>query len=827
MDYSTNEIGAMTPRVWKIVMETSVMELSLLAAVRRGVWGKCALIALLALAIVACGGGNDRQEKYLQKAQQLFDVENYDKARIEVKNVLQINPKNNDARQLLGEIYLQRGDLRKAYGMFLSIIDSEADHLGANAALAEIFVVVRAFDRAIEHANKVLVVDAANVEVMGYKAVALAGQKQMEAAKQMALAALAIDSGDPAAIGILVQDHFNREQLEQALALVEQGLAVNEGEIRLIRMKIALLDNMGRKEQVEREVKILTARFPDNESYVNTLTQYYVKESRFDDAEAVLQSFIENNPELLEAKLKMVAFLMQYQNKERAIARVNSYLKADPEQGKFYLALAQLHLFTGDQGEAIAVLNRAIDRDPRSVAAIEARNLLVGIALKAEDLAAAHDMLAEVLDIEPENQAALLVRARLSLSDGMLKAGMADLRAVLKNDPESIEAIKLLAGAQEVAGNEDLALDNYKKLISLQEPELQTLASVARLSIKLQQYQGAENYIRQALELDTDNAGLVTDLIRLLVIKEDWDSAIAFAQRLIDSEGSRALGLFLRAGLHLQLEEFDAALPKLQQSLALQPSSIETLTTIARVLYQKHSAEIAIQYVGKHCRAHAKQAGCRHVLGSLYAQNKQYAEAAEALEAALSLDDSAVVSYRQLARVHAASGDPTAVAAVLQRGISRTSDVDLSFQLATLHYQQLAYQKAADLYVAMIDQDDRLLAAKNNLAMLYAENLNTPDNLKAARALIADLQDSDNPAYLDTVGWVLYHSGDYDRSVTYLQAAVDKLGSSELLQYHLGMAFYRLNDEMKAKQHLQLAVANDELQYSGRDIAEATLAELQ
>ncbi len=204
-----------------------------------------------------------------------------------------------------------------------------------------------------------------------------------------------------------------------------------------------------------------------------------------------------------------------------------------------------MHLFTGDKDSAVSVLEAAVDRDPRSVGSIEARNILVSIYLQEESVDKANNLLAEVLDIEPENADALLTRARLSLSDGEIKDGISDLRVILKNDPESIVAMTLLAAAQELEGSEGLALDNYKKLMTLQAPDLAVLTSAARLAISSEQYQEAESYIRQALELEGDNASLVTNLVKLLVLKEDWDAARSFANRLVDSEKSRCLGLFL------------------------------------------------------------------------------------------------------------------------------------------------------------------------------------------------------------------------------------------------------------------------------------------
>ncbi len=471
-------------------------------------------------------------------------------------------------------------------------------------------------------------------------------------------------------------------------------------------------------------------------------------------------------------------------------------------------------------------LSQTIDRNPRSVGAIDARNLLAAIYLEDQNREPAEKLLDEIFEIEPENPAALLARAKLALQDRKYKDGIADLRVILKNDPESEVALKLLAGAQEAEGSGDLALDNLKRLISLQDPDLTTLASAARLAIQAEQYQEAENFIRQALELDANNAALVTDLIRLLVLKEDFSAAGEFAQRLIAKEESKALGYFLQAGLDQRTGDVDSAIKNLRASLVAEPKAVESLTTLASLLVETEGVDSSIKFIDNHCETHPGQAHCRHILGTLYAQAAEYDKALEELNTAISINDKQVTSYRQIAKVYAAQRDADSIIATLKRGIDATNDQKLAFELAGFYYQMKDFEKSSEVYISMLETNPDDLSAKNNLAMLYAEFLNTPENVKKAAALVADLQDSENPAYLDTVGWVLYLTGEYDRAVTYLQAAVDQVGSSGLLQYHLGMAYYKVGDMENAKTHLTLAVENKEARYEGFDVAEATLAEL-
>ena len=786
---------------------------------------------LLVGLIAACGSGEDRQEKYLERAQAYYDDADLDKARIEARNVLQINPKNAEARHLLGEINFDNGNIRKAYGMFLSVLDEDPDNIPANTAMAKIYIAVKDYEKTLEHCNSVLAIDDSDALIMGYKALALAGQGEIAQAEEVAAAALVIDPGTTEAIGVMVQKYFNEDASEKALALLEKGQLINPDEVRISSMKISLLENMGRVEDVEVELKNLATRFSDESRYTETLAKYYVRESNLDAAEGALRDFAELNEDNIDAKLSIISFLLQQRSKEQAIQQAKDYLEQDKDQSKFSTALAKLHLFTGDKPAAVSVLESAIDRDPRSVGSIEARNTLVSIYLADESRDKADVLLAEIFEIEPENSTALLIRARLSLADSNIKDGISDLRVILKNDPESIIALTLLAGAQEFEGREGLALDNYKKLMTLQQPDLSILTSAARLAISSEQYQEAEGYIRQALELEGNNASLVTNLVKLLVLKEDWDAARSFAQRLVDSEKSKALGYFLMAGLDSRLEDNDSAIKNLKASLKAEPKGVESLTGLSTLITKQDSSEAAASYVSEHCENYPKQAHCRHILGSLYAQSGKLNSAITEFEAALTLNDKLLITYRQLAKIYGFQRNKEGVIAVLERGIEATQDQGLKFDMANFYYQIRDYQKSSEIYLSMIDADENALSAKNNLSMLYAEFLNTPENIKAANALIADLQDSENPAYLDTVGWVLYLTGEYDRAVTYLQAAVDKVGSSALLQYHLGMAFYKLEDPINAKVHLELAVKDgrdDPAQrYSGFDVALATLETIQ
>ncbi len=785
-----------------------------------------ALVGFLGLS--GCGEGEDRQASYLKRAQDHYAEENYDKASVDARNVLQINPKNIEARVILADIAFGEGNLRRAFGSYSAIIEEQSDNVAALTGLSKIYAAVRDFQQSLDHADRALLIEPENSELMGFKALAMLGLEKSNEAYELAQQAIAIDAGNAAALGVTTQYLSGQEKFKEALDALTKGQVANPDDARLSMMKVGVYQALNDNAGLEQELVGLAAQFPDSVQYSDTLVRFYVRESEHAKAEEAIRRFAQDNPESYEAKRRVIQYLLQQESQDSAIAQAREYMQADEEDTRLINTLAEVYLFTGDKPKGMEVLQQSIATDPESVGAIEARTRLVQLFLADEDMDSARQMIGDILAIEPENEFGLMSRAGLHLNDRKLKDAIIDLRTVVKNNPENRQALSALAQTQEANGSVDLALDNYKKLMALGDTEIQTLASAARLAIQTEQYQEAEKYIRLALQAEeqSNNPRLVTDLVRLLALKEDWAAAQEFAQRLIDSDSAKALGYYLKGGIQQQIGEDGEAISSFKAALAEQPDAIETMAALTTLISEKEGLQASTAFIDDHCKAHAS-APCLYILGTLNAQGQNFEAAEASLKESLNINDQFVRSYTQLARVYVAKQDLAGYETTLLDGISKTDNRSLKFDLATYYYGSQSYEQAAEIYRGIIDKaSGKALAAKNNLAMIYAENLPSPENMKKARALVADLQESENAAYLDTVGWVSYLSGDYDTAITYIRAAVDKLGSAAILQYHLGMAYFKAGDSENARQHLTLATAEVESPYPGYDEAIETLQSL-
>src|SRR3989344_6913372 len=125
---------------------------------------KSIVILLCVLALIGCGGAEQRKAKYLEQAKIYFDQGNHEKARIEVKNVLQIDPKHVEAYFLIGQIEEKRQNWEQAFANYTKVVELSPDHVGARTRLGKIYLFAGNIKNATEMMERILALQPNDVE---------------------------------------------------------------------------------------------------------------------------------------------------------------------------------------------------------------------------------------------------------------------------------------------------------------------------------------------------------------------------------------------------------------------------------------------------------------------------------------------------------------------------------------------------------------------------------------------------------------------------------------------------------------------------------------
>jgi tetratricopeptide (TPR) repeat protein len=167
-------------------------------------------------------------------------------------------------------------------------------------------------------------------------------------------------------------------------------------------------------------------------------------------------------------------------------------------------------------------------------------------------------------------------------------------------------------------------------------------------------------------------------------------------------------------------------------------------------------------------------------------------------------------AYLRLAQVLQLRGDGAAQLSMMRQGEERFPN-DLS--LPGARAEALVRNGRRDEALALLDQLQRRApdddAVANNLAYLLSETRGDSASLERALQLLRRFATSNNPAYLDSLGWVHHRLGHAELAIPLLERAQALAGASPLLQLHLGLALHRGGQQERALVHLRKAVNSD------------------
>src|SRR5271167_1544949 len=134
------------------------------------------------LAVTGCGGAEARKARHLEKGQAFYAAQNYEKARIEFRNALQIAPNDSEARYENGVADEKLGNPREAAQFYQGAIDANTDNVAARAALGRIYLFSGAPERALETIKPSLVKQPDDASLLTVRAAARVQLKDSDGA---------------------------------------------------------------------------------------------------------------------------------------------------------------------------------------------------------------------------------------------------------------------------------------------------------------------------------------------------------------------------------------------------------------------------------------------------------------------------------------------------------------------------------------------------------------------------------------------------------------------------------------------------------------------
>ncbi|WP_405242520.1 XrtA/PEP-CTERM system TPR-repeat protein PrsT [Lentisalinibacter salinarum] len=578
------------------------------------------VVGILALS-AGCGLALTNEAR-LERAQEAYGEGDYRAAIIDLRNVLQQEPDNRQARLLLGRAALQQGDVTTAEKELRRAIELGAPLEAVAVDLGRTLLGLRQFNQLLEEIHPDLTSDEAERrEILRLRADAHMGLGLPETARDIYLEVLESDPADLRSRLGVASSHVAQDQYADARRVVGEILAMDpnfapawlaSGSLNLTTGDIdsAIADFVKAS-----EVADAAGGTSDKVSALIGLVEARLANQDLAGGKQAVEELQNLAPDNLTTKYltARVAFLEgDYETAQSELAEI---LSAAPEYRPAQFLMGAVHLRRGNLGQAEMHLSAVVAAAPDSV---DARRLLAETRLRQDRADEAAEILRPVLDSDDDNVAALGLAVRASLAAGQYDNAIAFLEQSLEKDPDNVERKLDLVSAYLAAGRIDSA-----------EAMIDSLPEEA----------GESSYRRDLLQVMTP------------LRRGDPASALREAEAMAERWPEDARVRNLMGGIALSMDRPDQARESFTAAQQLAPDAVASYVNLARIEAREGNlAEAKAQY--RAALEHAPEAANIMVaLAQLEARTENRSAAMEWLEKARDVDAGALAPRLLLARL--------------------------------------------------------------------------------------------------------------------------------------------------------------------------------
>ncbi|MDH5570714.1 MAG: tetratricopeptide repeat protein, partial [Gammaproteobacteria bacterium] len=337
------------------------------------------LVVVIVVGLASCGGADERKDKYLEKGKAYLESNNLDKARIEFKNVLQIDPKDAEVYFYMGLLEEKNNEPNKAYGFYNKAHELMPDYVEPKLKLAEIYTVIGGEEysgKAKKLLNEILLGDSQNTKARLIQQQISYKEGNEEAAikeiEKLVEEDPLLDNG----INLLTSAYVAKGENDKAINLLDKGIAVNFGNVAFRSKKVSILIKEKRFEDAEKElIEIVNL---DKSIYASrlALSSFYAKTSQLDKAEKVLREGLSEAPEDVNRALILVQFLISRKGRDHAIDELNNMIAANPDVYELQLTLARIFKDSNENDKAKKIFSSIIRESNSAIDRTHANNLM-------------------------------------------------------------------------------------------------------------------------------------------------------------------------------------------------------------------------------------------------------------------------------------------------------------------------------------------------------------------------------------------------------------------------------------------------------------------
>jgi putative PEP-CTERM system TPR-repeat lipoprotein len=514
------------------------------------------LAVLASVAITGCSKPQDAQTL-------IADARNYQQkgdnkaAIIQLKNVLQQNPNDAEARHLLGTIYNKTGDLQSAEKELQKALGLGMSPARVWPDLGQTMLGLGQFQQLLDDTQKLSGNDT-SAEISTLRGNAFLALDKTQEAKKLFEQALEKQPHFPDALVGMAKYSLMQQDVDTAIRFSDEAVEKNPRSAEAWLFRGDLLRILGKTEPALAAYSEVIKLKPNSAPAYLNKAFLEIGAGNFDSAKADVEAARKATPGSLLVFYTQAMLDYSQGKHAAALESLQQIFRAAPDHMPSLLLGGAVQLALGSLPQAEQHLKQYLEKDPRN---LYARKLLASVLLKNREGQRAIDILTPVLkdkNTQPDSQ------------------------------------LFALAGEAYMQTRDFEKATTYFEKASSMAPENATLHAALSMS-KMGQGDStrAVTELEMARKLDpkSTQAGILLVMTHLRL--KEYDKALAAAKTVEKEHPDNPLIQNLKGGIYLSKKDAVNARASFEKALSLQPSYFPAVTNLAQLDMQENKPDAA------------------------------------------------------------------------------------------------------------------------------------------------------------------------------------------------------------------------------------------
>jgi tetratricopeptide (TPR) repeat protein len=541
------------------------------------------------------------------------------------------------------------------------------------------------------------------------------------------------------------------------------------------------------------------------------LSDLYVQAGRLREAVSDAEEALKLNPSDLNARrllgriyTRMIGDAQQGKVNEdmlkKAIEQYQKVVEIEPKDIDSLLTLGRLHKVAQNSVEAEKAYKKILEIEP------DHEDALTGLAVVYADLGDSKRSAELLRQITDKNPSVRTLMALAQQYEQLRDYGLAatTLRRTIELAPGNLEVKRAYAQNLLMGEQYDEALKTFTEIAAEDPKDGNSLLRISQIYRQKRDFDKAREAGRKALAIDPNNLEILYNEVSLLEGEGKTPEAIAALKSILTSSAKRTysagekgnrivllerLGLMYRAN-----EQYTEAVDTFRQIAEMDANlSARAAAQIVDTYRISKNYTKALEEANAAAKKFPEDRVLRAVRASVLAETGKTNEAAAELKTLLDGKNDRE-TYVTLAQIYEKGKEYVQMEKAIDEAAKLSDSNDdkesIAFMRGAMYEKMKKYDTAETEFRKVLAINPKNASALNYLGYMLADrNVRVPEALEMIRQAVE--MEPNNGAYLDSLGWAYFRSGDLEQAENYLRRAIERFSKDPTVHDHLGDVYLR------------------------------------